>query len=130
MFAQTARLLLTAVNKACTAQGTFNHDEMLPAAAALRQAVVANEAAQAIENSKKAEAKEALEKIQEISETKKTDENEETDGSEEKHSIDEEAVQEAPVTFRNRAWPLIDMLERTAKSGKKANIVWQAAGDF
>ena len=37
---------------------------------------------------------------------------------------------EAPVTLGPRAWPLIDMLERTARSGPKANIVWEAAADF
>ena len=34
------------------------------------------------------------------------------------------------VGLRQRAWPLIDMLERTAKAGAKANIVWEAARDF
>lgn len=35
-----------------------------------------------------------------------------------------------PVSLRQRAWPLIDMLERTAKAGPKAHIVWEAASDF
>lgn len=34
------------------------------------------------------------------------------------------------VLFRQRAWPLIDMLERTAAAGKDAHIVWEAAADF
>lgn len=34
------------------------------------------------------------------------------------------------VSLRQRAWPLIDMLERTAKAGPEANIVWEAAADF
>ncbi|WP_428826165.1 DUF1840 domain-containing protein [Azonexus sp. IMCC34842] len=34
------------------------------------------------------------------------------------------------VVFGQRAWPLIDMLERTARGGAKANIVWEAASDF
>ncbi|MDP3538172.1 MAG: DUF1840 domain-containing protein [Azonexus sp.] len=34
------------------------------------------------------------------------------------------------VVLGQRAWPLIDMLERTAKGGPKANIVWQAAAAF
>ncbi len=34
------------------------------------------------------------------------------------------------VGLAQRAWPLIDMLERTAKAGAKANIVWEAASDF
>ena len=37
---------------------------------------------------------------------------------------------EIVVGLRQRAWPLIDMLERTARSGPKANIVWEAAADF
>lgn len=35
-----------------------------------------------------------------------------------------------PVTLGRRAWPFIDMLERTARGGPKANIVWQAPADF
>jgi hypothetical protein len=34
------------------------------------------------------------------------------------------------VTLGPRAWPLIDMLERSSKGGAKANIVWKAAADF
>jgi hypothetical protein len=37
---------------------------------------------------------------------------------------------EAPVALGPRAWPLIDMLERTARGGPHANIVWEAAADF
>ena len=37
---------------------------------------------------------------------------------------------EVPVTLGTRAWPLIDMLERSSKGGPKANIVWKAAADF
>lgn len=35
-----------------------------------------------------------------------------------------------PVALGPRAWPLIDMLERSAKGGGHANIVWEAAADF
>lgn len=35
-----------------------------------------------------------------------------------------------PVTLRQRAWPLIDMLERTARAGDDAYIVWEAAQSF
>ena len=35
-----------------------------------------------------------------------------------------------PVGLPQRAWPLIDMLERTAKCGKDAHIDWEAAADF
>lgn len=34
------------------------------------------------------------------------------------------------VTLSQRAWPLMDMLERTSKGGPKANIVWEASADF
>lgn len=34
------------------------------------------------------------------------------------------------VGLKQRAWPLVDMLERTAKGGPKANIVWEASADF
>ncbi len=34
------------------------------------------------------------------------------------------------VGFSQRAWPLIDMLERTARSGPDAYIVWEAAEAF
>jgi len=37
---------------------------------------------------------------------------------------------EPVVAISQRAWPLIDMLERTSKAGPKANIVWEAAADF
>lgn len=34
------------------------------------------------------------------------------------------------VGFSQRAWPLIDMLERTARSGKDAYVIWEATADF
>ena len=37
---------------------------------------------------------------------------------------------EPVVAMSQRAWPLIDMLERTSKGGPKANIVWEASADF
>ncbi|MCH2220986.1 MAG: DUF1840 domain-containing protein [Dechloromonas sp.] len=37
---------------------------------------------------------------------------------------------EPVVALGQRAWPLIDMLERTAKGGSKANIVWEAPAAF
>ena len=43
---------------------------------------------------------------------------------------DQEEGEEAPVALGPRAWPLIDMLERTARGDTDANIVWQAAADF
>ncbi len=43
---------------------------------------------------------------------------------------DDDEDAEQPVAFGPRAWPLIDMLERSAKGGAQANIVWEAAADF
>lgn len=37
---------------------------------------------------------------------------------------------EPVVALSQRAWPMIDMLERTSKGGPKANIVWEASADF
>lgn len=37
---------------------------------------------------------------------------------------------EPVIAISQRAWPLIDMLERTSKAGPKANIVWEASADF
>lgn len=34
------------------------------------------------------------------------------------------------ISLGQRAWPLIDMLERTAKAGPDASIVWEAASAF
>ena len=43
---------------------------------------------------------------------------------------DEGKKKEVVVGMRQRAWPLIDMLERTAQSGPDAYIVWEAAEAF
>lgn len=43
---------------------------------------------------------------------------------------DDGAIQEKPVAFGARAWPLIKMLERTAGKGEKAHVVWRASSDF
>ena len=37
---------------------------------------------------------------------------------------------EPVIALGQRAWPLIDMLERTANGGAKANIVCEASADF
>ncbi|MBS1144214.1 MAG: hypothetical protein H6R14_1620 [Proteobacteria bacterium] len=45
--------------------------------------------------------------------------------------LDEHGKKKEPVVaMSQRAWPLIDMLERTARGGPKANIVWEASADF
>jgi hypothetical protein len=35
-----------------------------------------------------------------------------------------------PVSPTSRAWPLIDMLTRSAQSKKESHVMWEAAGDF
>lgn len=35
-----------------------------------------------------------------------------------------------PVSLRQRAWPFIKMLNRTARSKKDSHILWKAAADF
>lgn len=42
----------------------------------------------------------------------------------------EEEGQEPVVALGQRAWPFIDMLERSARGGPDANIVWKAKADF
>ncbi|MBL8421719.1 MAG: DUF1840 domain-containing protein [Dechloromonas sp.] len=37
---------------------------------------------------------------------------------------------ETLVALGPRAWPLIDMLERSSKGDVHANVVWEAAADF
>ncbi len=43
---------------------------------------------------------------------------------------EKETQKEPVITLGQRAWPFIDMLERTARSGPEAHIVWQAKADF
>ena len=111
MFADTAHALLSAIEKPCTAEGVFTHDQMMPAAAALRRAIVEQEKAEETERNSAPPPEE----------TEKT--------SEEKSATEKAA--ETPIRFSSRAWPLIEMLERTAARGDaKANIVWRAPEDF
>lgn len=43
---------------------------------------------------------------------------------------EEDKLKPPPVGLPQRAWPLIDMLQRTAGSGPEAHILWQASADF
>lgn len=43
---------------------------------------------------------------------------------------DEAPRKPRPVTLRQRAWPLIDMLDRTAGAGEDAYVIWEAAQPF
>ena len=45
--------------------------------------------------------------------------------------FDEHGKRKEPVVgLAQRAWPLIDMLERTAQAGPNATIIWEASADF
>lgn len=101
MFAEHACQLLSAIGKECTARGTFTVEEMLPAAAALRRAV---EGSGSAEKPPETAAKEGEGK--------------------------EEEEKEPPIALGRRAWPFIEMLERTGRAGKRANIIWEAPKDF
>lgn len=49
----------------------------------------------------------------------------------EDNELDEKGKKKPPVVgLRQRAWPLIDMLERTARSGPDASIIWEAPQAF
>lgn len=50
--------------------------------------------------------------------------------SDEEREEAEAKKKEPVVTLGQRAWPLIDMLERTARAGKDASVVWVAPADF
>lgn len=43
---------------------------------------------------------------------------------------EDEPEDDKPIALGRRAWPFIDMLERTARGGERANIVWEAPADF
>ena len=43
---------------------------------------------------------------------------------------EEKEPKDRPVALAQRAWPLIDMLERTARGDAKAHILWEAERDF
>lgn len=97
MMADSARPLLKAIGKACTAEGVIVKSEMLQAVVELERYL------------EKAEPQEAL--------------------------PDEEKEKAMPamlrsVGIRQRAWPLIKMLNRTAQSRKESHITWRAAADF
>ena len=103
MYADSAGKLLKIMGKDTTARGSFLQAEMQPAADELRAAV---------KRSEELEQAEAAVQAEDEAEQKKV------------HFMD------VPVALRQRAWPFIDMLERTGRSGEKANILWEAAKDF
>ncbi|MCX8145281.1 MAG: DUF1840 domain-containing protein [Azovibrio sp.] len=97
MLAETARVLLKAIGKTCSAQGVITKAEMPLAIEALKRHVAAQAAQEAC-----------------LSE-------------EEEAAIPPMA---RPVGIAQRAWPLINMLGRTARARNDSHIVWEAAADF
>ncbi|MDR3352514.1 MAG: DUF1840 domain-containing protein [Zoogloeaceae bacterium] len=91
MMAETARILLRAIGKSCTAEGVIAKSEIPLAVAALTRHLDA------------------------IAPEKPREE-------------DENAAR--AVSLRQRAWPFLRMLNRTAQSRKESHILWKAAADF
>lgn len=48
----------------------------------------------------------------------------------EENDDENDKKKEPVVGLSQRAWPLMDMLERTGRSGPDANIIWEASADF
>jgi hypothetical protein len=48
----------------------------------------------------------------------------------ERDDLDEREARPEPVSLRQRAWPLIQMLNRTAQARKEGQVIWEAAADF
>lgn len=97
MMAETARPLLQAMGKECSARGVISKGEMLQAVKDLQRFLAARA------------------------------------GLEPQLTEEEEAEIPAmarPVGMQQRAWPLINMLNRTAQSRKESHILWEAAADF
>lgn len=115
MFANTARILLSAIGKSCTTKGVVTRDEMLPAAAKLRRAIEAE-----VAMLQDMDKKEICDKLAE----------DEVNDSDAEMGEAKAEVPDQPVSLAQHAWPLIDMLERSALGDEKSNIVWSAPADF
>ena len=50
--------------------------------------------------------------------------------SEDEEEENRKKGKEPVVSLGQRAWTLLDMLERTSRSGPKATIIWEAPADF
>lgn len=100
MFASVAKTLLDCIGKESGRRGVLTQPEMLPAARRLQEAVC-----QAAAAAPPAE-------------------------DEEEADVVPGKRKEIPVSLGQRAWPLIDMLERTARGGPDAHVLWEAPEDF
>ena len=106
MFAKHARRLFEIVGKACTARGVFTTEQLAPAIAALRAAVAEEKHA----------AKRRAEEAQVDDEPPEPDE------------AGAERQADAEIGLGQRAQPLINLMEWTAK--EEGFILWQADLDF
>jgi len=97
MMADSARPLLKAIGKPCTAEGVIEKSEMRGAVIELEHYLEHAAPQEAPPDEEKEKAMPAMLR---------------------------------PVSIRQRAWPLIKMLNRTAQSKKDAHITWRAAADF
>jgi hypothetical protein len=100
MMAETARALLKAIGKSCTAEGVLVKSEIPLAVTMLTR---------------------YLERL--------APEKPEADG-EAANTGNAGNAPVARVSLRQRAWPFLKMLNRTAQSRKESHITWKAAADF
>jgi hypothetical protein len=105
MMDEAARPLLLAIGKECTAKGVLMKAEIPAALAALEKLLAKSAEDKPGGHGKPGEA---------------GDEGDEGG-----------AKKPVPVSLRQRAWPFMELLRRTAGSKKKdAHILWQAKADF
>lgn len=101
MFAEHARPLVKAMGHECRAKGAITQPELPEALSRLRAALTEMEKAAAAAT--------------------KSEGGTDQDDAEKKPE---------PIPLTRRAWPLLDMLERTAKAGDEAFVTWEATADF
>lgn len=104
MYAEHARPLLKAMGHDCRAHGAITQPELPVALARLRAGLAELEKAAAAAQGEAGNQDDE----EEIAAGKKPE----------------------PIPISRRAWPLIEMLERTAKAGDDAFVTWDAAADF
>ena len=107
MFAKHARRLFEIIGKECTARGVFTAEQLAPAIASLHAAV----------DEEKLAAKRHAE-----------DEPQAEDEPHEKDEVGADHQADAQIRLGQRAQPLINLLEWTAK--EKGFVLWEADHDF
>lgn len=104
MMDKTARTLLDIVGKEATASGVFTLEEMPAAIEKLKAAVKAE---------------------QEAASSELDDEDGDEDEKDEK-----KAGKTEHISLARRAFPLIEMLSRTAAAGREGHVMWEARAPF